>query len=493
MAGFRLIDLAKPLQSILPEIELPYENIPFDDKLIYTFVSALVYILCQFPLASISKEHIDVKDPIFFLRNVFASETKTLMEFGLFPLISSSLILQLMAGLRLIDINFKIKSDRQLFQTLTKFLAIVQYIILANIFIFAGYYGSNLSPGQILNLNIQLIGSGIFTTLLCEIVDKGYGFVSGIMTINTVVIATTLVSDALAFNQIAISDSDDTITEAQGAIINLIQSLRASHRTLMGNIVSVFSRDYLPNLSSVLLCILVGVAVAYLHNIRIELPIRSTRARGMNNMYPVRLLNIGCLSILFSYVILFFIHIIAFVFIQLIAKNDPSHIICKIIGHYEVVNNYLYVPTFPLSLLTPPRSIQSMIFKQPLTIIVFPLFLATTGVWFASKWQAISGSSAKDIANDFKEQGITLTGRREQNIAKELEKTIPTASTTGAAVLALTTAVGEFLGLKGQAAGMVVGVCGAFAILEFVTLEYQQSGGQSMLAQVLGGAASAFQ
>ncbi|EDO15433.1 hypothetical protein Kpol_1027p7, partial [Vanderwaltozyma polyspora DSM 70294] len=172
--------------------------------------------------------------------------------------------------------------------------------------------------------------------------------------------------------------------------------------------------------------------------------------------------------------------------IQLIAKNNVDSIICKILGHYENGNNILYVPTFPLSLITPPRSFFVGIMEQPLTNVVFTLFMVITGVWFAYQWQNISGSSSKDLAVQFKEQGITLSGRREQNISKELEKVVPIAATTGATTLALIAVAGELLGLKGKAAGIVIGIAGGFSLLELITLEYQQSGGQSALTQVLG-------
>ena len=77
-------------------------------------------------------------------------------------------------------------------------------------------------------------------------------------------------------------------------------------------------------------------------------------------------------------------------------------------------------------------------------------------------------------------------GRREQNVAKELNKVIPIAAVTGASVLSLITVIGESLGLKGKAAGIVVGIAGGFSLLEVITIEYQQSGGQSALNQVLG-------
>ncbi|CCF55799.1 hypothetical protein KAFR_0A03640 [Kazachstania africana CBS 2517] len=482
----RLIDVVKPFLPILPEVELPYEKIEFDDRVVYTIFSGLIYLFAQFPLAGIPKDlESNVKDPIYFLRGVFAAEPKTILEFGIFPVIASPLLLQLMAGLRIIKVNFKIQQDRELFQSLTKLFAIFQYIILSNVFIFSGYYGDSLTIAQIFLLNIQLVGAGIFVTLMCEVVDKGFGFTSGAMVINTAVIATNLVADTFGISQITIDTEGHQ--EPQGSLINLLQGVRAKHKTFVGAIVNAFNRDYLPNLTTTCVVVAIAMAIGYIQNIRIEVPVRSTRARGMNNVYPIRLLHVGSLSVLFSYVCLFYIHILGFILIQLIGKNNADSLICKVLGHYEIVNNILYVPTFPLSSLAPPKSLFGGILEQPISFIAYPLFIVITGIWFACNWQAISGQSARDIAKDFKDQGITLTGRREQNISKELNKIVPVASTTGAAILAAITVLGELLGLKGKAAGMVIGIAGGYSILEIVTLDYQQNGSGSNLGQVLSG------
>ncbi|AET38071.1 Ssh1p Ecym_2332 [Eremothecium cymbalariae DBVPG len=485
MAGFRFIDAFKPFLAILPEVELPYENMAFDDKIVYTLISALIYIFGQFPLAGISKDS-KVKDPLYFLRSSFAAEPFTLMEFGIFPPVAVALFFQLLAGMKIIKVNFKVRQDRELFQSAIKVVSILQYAVLANIFIFSGYYGENLSAHAIYLLNMQLVGAGFVATMLIEVIDKGYGFGSGAMAISTIAVATNLVADIFGVSQIAINTTEG-INEAQGALINLIQGFTSKHKTFLGGIINAFQRDYLPNLTTVCLVLIIAAIVGYLQNYRSELPIRSTRARGMNNVYPIRLLYTGGLSILFSYSILFYLHITMFAVIQLVAGNDSQHTISKILGGYKTVNGLHYVPNFPLSLFAPPRSLIDGITRQPLSFITFTLFMVITGVWFASFWQEISGSSARDLGLQFKEQGITLIGHREQSVAKELSKVIPVAATSGAAVLALLVSAGELMGLKGAAAGIVVGLTSAFALLELITMEFQQSGGQSALAQALLG------
>ncbi len=476
-----LIDLAKPFMAFLPEIEIPYENLPFDEKVVFTLTTALIYLFSQFPLAGISKESVAVKDPIFFLRGVFAAEPKTLLEFGIFPPVATALILQLLAGFKTIKVNFNQRTDRELFQTLTKVISIATYAILANIFIASGYYGENLSLMAKLLINAQLIGAGFFITLLVEVVDKGHGFASGSMSIVAISLSTSLVDDLFGIQQFPVDQEGHT--EPRGAIINLLQGLRAKHKTFTGAIVNAFQRDYLPNLTSGLLVIVIGAAICYLQNVRNELSIRSTKARGMTNIYPIKLLYTGGLSVLFSYSLLFYIHILAFAVIQLIGGNKDGSIINKLFGGYQATE-FFYVPRFPLSLLAPPTSLAALI-TQPLSLITFPAFLIVTGVWFATNWQDISGSSARDVGKQFKEQDVALAGHRDAS--KELIRIIPVASATGAAALAALVSVGELLGLKGKAAGIVVAVTSVFAILEIVTVEFQQNGSQSTIAQMLGG------
>lgn len=486
MAGFRLIDICKPLLPILPEIELPYEKISFDDKVIYTVFIGLIYLFSQFPLAGLDKDYKPlINDPIYFMRSVFSAERGTLLEFGIFPIVSSALMLQLLAGLKYIKVNFKLNNDRELFQSLTKIFAIFQYFILTNIFIFAGYFGINLSIFQIILINFQLVGAGTFITLLIEIIDKGFGFSSGLMVINTIVIATNTVADTVGISQVKIDFEGNT--EAQGSLINLLQSFRSKDKSILSSIISSFNRDYLPNLTTTLLVFIIGAIVCYYQSFRIELPIRSTRARGVNNVFPIRLFHVGSLSITFAYVILFYIHSLLFACIAILGGNNKDNIICKILGTYDNTSNgIIAIPSFPLSILTPPTSLLNGIISSPLSFIIFPSFILITAIWFANKWQDISGQSARDLAKEFKDEGITLTGRREQSIAKELNKVIPLASMTGAAVLSIITILGELYGLKGKAAGIVVGVSGGFAILELISVEYQQTGGDSALTSVLG-------
>jgi protein transport protein SEC61 subunit alpha len=80
-------------------------------------------VCCQIPLYGIKKQN--TADPLYWLRVVLASNKGTLMELGISPIVTSSMFLQLLAGMKLIEVNMSSKNDRELFYATQKFLGII--------------------------------------------------------------------------------------------------------------------------------------------------------------------------------------------------------------------------------------------------------------------------------------------------------------------------------------------------------------------------------
>ena len=57
----------------------------------------------------------DSADPLYWMRVILASNRGTLMELGISPIITSGMIMQLLAGANLIEVDFSLKEDRALF------------------------------------------------------------------------------------------------------------------------------------------------------------------------------------------------------------------------------------------------------------------------------------------------------------------------------------------------------------------------------------------
>jgi len=70
-------------------------------------------IFGQIPLFGITASK--NSDPFYWLRVIMASNRGTLMELGISPIVTSGMVMQLLAGSKLIDVNQSDKTDRALF------------------------------------------------------------------------------------------------------------------------------------------------------------------------------------------------------------------------------------------------------------------------------------------------------------------------------------------------------------------------------------------
>jgi protein transport protein SEC61 subunit alpha len=115
----RFIYLIKPLLFMIPEIERCKHELKKQEKFVWTAITLFIFLICsQIPLYGIYKS--EGGDPLHWVRVILASNRGTLMELGISPLITSSMIMQVLAGTRIIEVDQSLKSDRELYEAATK-------------------------------------------------------------------------------------------------------------------------------------------------------------------------------------------------------------------------------------------------------------------------------------------------------------------------------------------------------------------------------------
>lgn len=90
------------------------EKVPFREKVLWTAVTLFIYLVCsQIPLYGLKAT--DSADPLYWLRAMLASNRGTLMELGISPIVTSGMVMQLLAGSKIIEVDQSDKNDRALF------------------------------------------------------------------------------------------------------------------------------------------------------------------------------------------------------------------------------------------------------------------------------------------------------------------------------------------------------------------------------------------
>ena len=109
----KFLEFVKPFCGVLPEIQKPERKIQFREKVLWTAITLFIFLVCcQIPLFGIMSS--DSADPFYWIRVILASNRGTLMELGISPIVTSGLIMQLLAGAKIIEVGDTPK-DRALF------------------------------------------------------------------------------------------------------------------------------------------------------------------------------------------------------------------------------------------------------------------------------------------------------------------------------------------------------------------------------------------
>ena len=129
-----------PFVKIMPEIRNPQREVSFKEKFIWTAVVLIIYlIMSNIPLYGVQLEN--STDYFYWLRVILASQRGTLTELGIGPIVTAGLIMQLLLGSKLINVDMSDPYDRAMFSGTQKVMAI--FLTMFNIiaYIIGGHFG----------------------------------------------------------------------------------------------------------------------------------------------------------------------------------------------------------------------------------------------------------------------------------------------------------------------------------------------------------------
>ncbi|KAK2466542.1 hypothetical protein APHAL10511_001404 [Amanita phalloides] len=472
MSGFRFLNLVRPFLPILPEVSSPDRKVPFNQKVLWTAVTLLIFLVCsQVPLYGIMSS--DSADPLYWMRVILASNRGTLMELGISPILTSGMIMQLLAGANLIDVDFSLKEDRALFGGAQKLFALIISLGQATVYVLTGLYGQprDIGAGVCLLLIIQLIAAALIVILLDELLQKGYGLGSGISLFIATNICETIVWKA--FSPTTINTGRGP--EFEGAIVALFHLLftwNDKGRALR----EAFWRERLPNIMNLIATIVIFAVVIYLQGFRIEIPVKSSRFRGQRGTYPIKLFYTSNMPIMLESALTSNVFIIS----QMLASRFPDNFLVRLIGVWEPMDDspQLVAKSGIAYYMSPPHTLKQAIL-DPIHMAIYITFVLTACALFSKTWIEVSGSGPRDVAKQLKDQQMVMAGHREGSMYKELKRVIPTAAAFGGAILGLLSVAADLMGAIGSGTGILMAVT---IIYSYWEIGMRESGGPELAA-----------
>jgi len=103
-------------------------------------------------------------------------------------------------------------------------------------------------------------------------------------------------------------------------------------------------------------------------------------------------------------------------------------------------------------------------------------FVLTSCALFSKTWPEVSGSSAKDVAKQLRDQQMVMVGHRETSLEKELNRYIPTAAAFRGLCIGALSVSADFLGAIGSGTGILLAVTIIYQYFEIFVKEQQEFG-----------------
>ena len=154
-----LRDTLEPFFNKLPAVASPEKHVHFKNKLWWTLgVLVLYFALANVPLFGMSKNSVDLFETY---RAVIAGASGSLILLGIGPIVTASIVLQLLVGADIIKMDLSDPKDQAFFQGAQKFLVLVMIILEALPQLLGGY----LQPDPVLASALG-VGLGVITLIL---------------------------------------------------------------------------------------------------------------------------------------------------------------------------------------------------------------------------------------------------------------------------------------------------------------------------------------
>ncbi|MQL73742.1 hypothetical protein Taro_006090 [Colocasia esculenta] len=375
-------------------------------------------------------------DPFYWMRVILASNRGTVMELGITPIVTSGLVMQLLAGSKIIEVDNSVREDRALLNGAQKLLGILIAVGEAVAYVLSGMYGSvsQLGTGNAILIILQLIFAGIIVICLDELLQKGYGLGS-------------------AFSPTTINTGRGA--EFEGAVIALFHLL-ITRTDKVRALREAFYRQNLPNVTNLLATVFVFLIVIYFQGFRVVLPVRSKNARGQQGSYPIKLFYTSNMPIILQSALVSNLYFIS----QLLYRRYSGNFLVNLLGKWKEseYSGGQFIPVGGLAYyITAPSSLADMA-ANPFHALFYIVFMLSACALFSKTWIEVSGSSARDVAKQLKEQQMVMPGHRESNLQKELNRYIPTAAAFGGVCIGALTVLADFMGAIGSGTGILLAV-----------------------------------
>jgi len=463
------MSLLDTITSNLPEVAAPTQKrLSFKEKLKWTaIILVLFFALSLVPLFGLGENALQRFE---FLSVILGASFGSLLSLGIGPLVTASIVLQLLNGSGIVKFDLTNHEGRKAFQGTQKLLSIFFIVFEAAIYVFM----SGLAPAEALKgtsaflpmqliLVFQLFLGGTLVMFMDEVVSK-WGFGSGI----SLFIAAG-VSQSLFIRIFSPLASPANPSIATGAIPALFQSLAA------GDPKTAFLM-----FAGVAATFLIFAVAVYAQAMKVEIPLSFGRIRGHGIRWPLHFIYTSNIPVILMAALMANIQLWA-----RLLQNWGLPILGKFVGNSPATGLVAY--------LNPPNIIKKIIegslsFGDIGSVLVYLLIFMAGCVVFSWFWVQTSGMDARSQARQMLSSGLQIPGFRkdERVLERILQRYITPLTIMGAIAVGSLAAFADVSGALTNGTGLLLTVMIIYRLYEDVARQHMMDM-NPMMRKFMGG------
>ena len=475
----RLYGLSR-LVDVYPSITKPEGHVRFNQKLWTTVLVLIIYfMMTNVMIYGLSSSTLDIFSSF---RAIMAGASGSIMHLGIGPIVTGSIIMQLFAGAKIIQLDLQISADKQLYQGVQKLLVLFMIPIesIPQVYGFLdpsaaviSEYGIGWANAIIVS---QLFIGSYLVFLLDELVSK-WGIGSGISLFIAAGVAQSTFVGTLSPLPTVQGSPLSFQNPPSGTLPMIFYTLRtATNSQLVSeNGFELILLNHANPVAALASSILVFLVVAYAESSKLELPLTHGKVRGHRGQYPIRLVYASNIPVILMAALLANVNMFTLLFwshpvlstVPILGRNgawSKAHWF----GAYEVgattpTDGFAWyssmvngVGDWLIPLLNQTGDAYGHSLGQIMVhVFVYVFFMTAGSTVFAKFWIETTNMGTKDVAKQIERTGMQIPGFRKNPVVLEriLERYIPPVTLFSGAFVGLLASGADLLGTVGNATG----------------------------------------
>lgn len=439
----------------MPAVRAPEGHVHFKNKLLWTLAILLLYFaLTNVPVFGLDPSSQDI---FGYYRALLAGAQGSIMQLGIGPIVTASIVLQLLKGADILPIDTSQARGQIQYMGLQKLLIFAMIVFEAapqvvggflqpDPLVAASFFGGNLGAVSLL-IFLQIVIGGILIVFMDEVVTK-WGMGSGVGLFIIAGVSQGLINGFL--NWLPVSDPYPV-----GFFPRLVAVIMDG---------ADFLRYFGTDLLAFVTTIAIFLIIVYVESTRIEIPLAHTAVRGARARFPVKLVYASVLPMILVRVLQANVQMLG-----LFLNNIGITALGTYQGQTPVDGLMWFLAPIngPTDWMWWANDLGHAAWEVIIRMGIDITIMVVGGAVFALFWVKTAGLDSSHVARQIQMSGMHIPGyrRNQQVLEKYLDRYIPRITVIG----------GVFIGLLSVFANLfgVIGAVGGTGLLLTVSIVYR--------------------